>query len=95
MINQPTMGAARFEEILKQLGISKSGASLFFGVTDRTMRRWIAEDHIARPVAMVLELMIEKNLTPEEMLIIAKVRPAQIKFIVHNLYDQRRVSADE
>ena len=89
------MSAARFEEILKKLGITKSGASHFFGVTDRTMRRWIAEDHVARPVAMVLELMIEKGMTPEEILIIAKVRPDQIEFILDNLYDQRRASADD
>jgi hypothetical protein len=56
MANQPTMDAARFHEIIDQLGITQRGASHFFGVTERTMGRWIARDHIARPVAMVLEL---------------------------------------
>jgi hypothetical protein len=56
MVNQPTMTAARFYEIIDKLGFTQRGASHFLGVTERTTARWIARDQIARPVAMVLEL---------------------------------------
>jgi hypothetical protein len=92
MTQQPTMTAKRYLEILTELGWTERGASHFFGVGERTMRRWKAEDHIARPVAMVLELMLTKQLTPETVLQIAKVRPKQIEFIMANLYDQRTVA---
>jgi hypothetical protein len=88
-MTNPTMTAKRYLEILAKLGWSERGASHFFGIGERTMRRWKAEDHIGRPVAMVLELMIAKKLKPERVLEIAKVRPSQIEFIMANLYDQR------
>jgi hypothetical protein len=88
-MTQPTMTAKRYQEILTELGWSERGASHFFGLGERTMRRWKAEDHIARPVAMVLELMLAKKIKPETVLEIAKVRPKQIEFIMAHLYDQR------
>jgi hypothetical protein len=71
------------------MSASKRGASHFFGVTERTLGRWIVEDYIARPVAMVLEMMIQKGLTPEEVLTIARVKPKQIAFILEHLHDRR------
>jgi hypothetical protein len=88
-MTQPTMTAKRYQEILNELGWTERGASHFFGIGERTMRRWKAEDHIGLPVAMVLELMIAKKLKPETVLEIAKVRPKQIELIMANLYDQR------
>jgi hypothetical protein len=90
-VGQPTMNAKRFQEVLDALGIETlRGASHFLGVTERTIARWITKDHVSRPVAMLLELMLEKGLTPEEVLTIGKVRPAQIKFIMNYLRDNRR-----
>jgi hypothetical protein len=88
-MTEPTMTAKRYLQILTELGWTERGASHFFGIGERTMRRWKAEDHIGRPVAMVLELMIAKKLKPETVLEITKVRPKQIEFIIANLYDQR------
>jgi len=89
MVNQRTMDAERFEEALEQLGFTIRGLAYFFGVAERTVLRWIEGDHIPRPNAMVMQLMITKKLSPEEVLIISKVRPAQIKFILAHLYDRR------
>lgn len=89
-VTEPTMNAARFHECLAALDIpTVRGASHFLGVTERTIYRWIEKDHISRPAAMLLETMIEKKLTPEDVLKIAKVRPSQIKFILGYLQDNR------
>jgi hypothetical protein len=46
MTNQPTMTAARFDEIVDALGFTKRGASHFLAVTERGMARsqlpWLA-----------------------------------------------------
>lgn len=89
-MTEPTMNAKRFHEVTKALGFETlRGLSHFFGVTERTISRWIERDHIARPAAMVLEMMLEFELTPEQALTIAKVRPKQIKFILEYLHDNR------
>jgi DNA-binding XRE family transcriptional regulator len=86
----PTMTGKRFQHTIRTLGFTKRGAAHFVGVTERTMQRWIEEDHVPRPVSMVLELMIAKDLAPEEVLTIAGVRPSQINFIMKHLRDNRR-----
>jgi hypothetical protein len=88
----PTMTGARFERVIKALGFTKRGAGHFFGVELNTIEHWLKDDrrsdygHVPRAVSMVLELMIAKQLSPEEVLTIAGVKPKQIKFILANLY---------
>jgi len=89
MVNQRTMDAERFHEALEQLGFTIRGLAYFFGVAERTVLRWIEGDHVPRPNAMVMQLMVAKKLSAEEVLTIAKVRPAQLKFILSHLYDRR------
>lgn len=97
----PTMTGKRFIHVIKALGFTKRGAGHFLGVSERQITRWIDDTtrsdygHVPRPVAMVLELMVAKQLSPEEVLTIAGVRPAQIKFILNNLYDRRVSATDE
>jgi hypothetical protein len=88
-MTEPAMKAKRYLEILEQLGWSERGAARFFGVTDRTQRRWKTSNSIARPVAMVLELIIAKKLKPEDVLHLTGIKAAKIKNIVDQLSDQR------
>lgn len=83
------MTAARFLQLLGLLEWTVTGASQFFGVTDRTGRRWIMEDRVPLPIAMVLELMIELKLSPEKVLATAGVRQGLADLILSNLHDNR------
>jgi hypothetical protein len=83
------MNEKRYLEIIKQLGWSERGLALFFGITDRTQRRWKTNDSISRPVAMVLELMVTKKLKPQDVLRLAGMNAAEIRRIVDQLSDQR------
>ncbi|WP_028164096.1 hypothetical protein [Bradyrhizobium elkanii] len=95
MMAAPTMNTKRYLEILTRLGWTERGASTFFGVNERTARRWKQNNHVARPVAMVLELMLAKDIGPEEVLRTAGVKPAQIRFILDRLSDKRVVNDDD
>jgi hypothetical protein len=83
------MDEKRYLEIIRQLGWSERGLALFFGITDRTQRRWKTNNSIARPVAMVLELMVTKKLKPQDVLRLAGMNAAEIRRIVDQLSDQR------
>jgi hypothetical protein len=88
-MTEAAMDEKRYLEIIKQLGWSERGLALFFGITDRTQRRWKTNNSISRPVAMVLELMIAKKLKPEDVLRLTGMKAAEIKRIVDQLSDQR------
>jgi hypothetical protein len=83
MTNQPTMNTARFNEIIDKLGFTQRGASHFLGVTERTMARWIASDHIARPVAMVLELP-ESGIAPTFKMLRCRMSSSKQRHFVLN-----------
>jgi hypothetical protein len=83
------MDEKRYLEIIRQLGWSERGLALFFGITDRTQRRWKTNNSISRPVAMVLELMVAKKLKPQDVLRLAGINAAEIRRIVDQLSDQR------
>ncbi|MGY3278152.1 hypothetical protein [Bradyrhizobium sp. S3.7.6] len=88
--SKPTMNGYQFRETVEKLGFTTlRGVSHFFGVNERTISRWIDANQIPRPVAMVLALMVEKELTPEDVLKAAKVDAKQIAFILKYLKDHR------
>ena len=83
------MTEKRYLEIVEQLGWSKRGVALFFGIDEKTQRRWRENNSIARPVAMVLELIVTKKLEPEDVLRLTGMKQTEINTIVSRLYDGR------
>lgn len=88
---------APFEDQIRALGWTVRGASKFFGITERTMRRWVALNEVARPVAMLLALMREhpKLAEPRKLLELAGVAPDEADEIIAGLRDQRPWMHDE
>lgn len=80
-----------FEAQIRALGWTLTGAARFFGITDRTMRRWAADGEVARPVAMVLALMREhpEVADPRRLLELVGVRPRKADDIMARITDQR------
>lgn len=74
----------RYREILELLDITQVGAGKFFGVDERTSRRWArGKLEIPDSVAMLLELMIARKIKPAYVLgLIGKTDAG--------LHDQRR-----
>jgi hypothetical protein len=65
------MTPQQFEDAIAKLGLLQSGprgAGCFLGIGDRQIRKWIAgEAKIPQSVAMLLRLMIERGIKPEEV----------------------------
>jgi hypothetical protein len=60
----PTQYAAAIE----RLGLTQVGAARFFGVGDRTSRRWISGEYEVPPaIAYCLILMIKHNVAPDDL----------------------------
>jgi DNA-binding transcriptional regulator YiaG len=58
----------QYAEAIERLGLSQRGAGRFLGVDERTSRKWIAGDaRIPNSVAKLLRLMIERELTPDDV----------------------------
>lgn len=92
-----TVKVADFEDQIRSLGWTIRGASRFFGIGERTMRRWVAENEVARPVAMVLALMQQhpEIAEPQRLLELAGVDPDEVAEIVGKLGDQRAFMQDD
>jgi DNA-binding transcriptional regulator YiaG len=62
------MTTNQYAEAIERLGLSQRGAGRFLGVDERTSRKWIAGDaRIPNSVAKLLRLMIERELTPDDV----------------------------
>lgn len=65
------MTAKQYAKAIAQLGLSQRSAAKFLGVGDRQSRRWIAGDaRVPMSVAILLTLMIEKRLQPDEVALV-------------------------
>ena len=60
------MTANQYRSALEKLGLSQRGAGPFFGVDERTSRRWAA-DGPPEAVAKLLRLMVRLDLKPEDV----------------------------
>lgn len=60
------MNAASFETAIEKLGLSQRRSSKLFGVGERTVRRWIAENEIPIAVSVLLRVMIKTGVSVEE-----------------------------
>jgi DNA-binding transcriptional regulator YiaG len=59
-VTGPQLAAA-----LSNLGLSQRGGAKFLGVSDRTVRRWIAgTDPVPKAIAMLLVLIVRLGITP-------------------------------
>jgi hypothetical protein len=58
--------ANQYRAALAKLGLSQRKAGPFFGVNERTSRRW-AEDGPPEAVAKLLRLMVRLDLSPDEV----------------------------
>jgi hypothetical protein len=62
------MTANQYRVAIEKVGLSQRAAGAFFGVDERTSRRWAAEDApIPESVAKLLRLMVRLKLTHEEV----------------------------
>lgn len=94
MTSENAATIARFYELIGALGWSVTGSAHFFGILPRTMRRFLERGEMPRAVMMVLELMVERQITPEDVLNAARLKKTDVKFILGGLHD-RRVKDDE
>lgn len=62
------MTGEQFEKIIYKLGFNQNTFAATMGVNDRTVRSWISERFpVPRPIAMLLNLMVANNATPEDL----------------------------
>lgn len=62
------MTSLQFRTAIDRLSLSQRGAAKFFGVYERTTRRWVSgETPVPEAVAKLLRLMIAHSLTPDEV----------------------------
>ena len=67
------MNGAEFRETLKGLGLSQVGAAKFLGVNETTARRWATDRRPIPPVvAMMLRVMVAKDLMPSDVMSITQ-----------------------
>lgn len=58
----------QYENAIKKLDLSQRSSAAFLGYDERQIRKWVAgEARIPHPVAMLLRLMIELQLTPAQV----------------------------
>lgn len=66
------MTGDEYRDTIYHLGMSQVGSARFFGVAERTPRKWIKEDHPIPPaVAMLLAVMVHHKLSPHHVLALA------------------------
>jgi DNA-binding transcriptional regulator YiaG len=61
------MNQDEFRAALEEYGLTQPGAAKFFGVDERTARRWASTHDVPDAVAMVFALMRRFNLTPSQV----------------------------
>jgi hypothetical protein len=66
---QRTITPARYAWLIERLNLNQSAAGRFLGISDRQSRRFIAGDiRIDPATAMLLEIMVAHNLSPNDAL---------------------------
>ena len=67
------MTGEQYQNAIDHIGMTQVGSARFFGVHERTPRRWISGSlTIPSAVAMLLRVMIHYSLTPDNVLHIAQ-----------------------
>ncbi|WP_155255464.1 helix-turn-helix transcriptional regulator [Bradyrhizobium elkanii] len=76
MTNEPAMTPERFREALDLLQTSQNGFARFLNVDPRTIRRY-ASGELPEPtnIAILIELMIQFDVTPERAYRLAGLKP--------------------
>jgi hypothetical protein len=62
-----------FRDALDEYGLTQVGAAKFFGVDERTTRRWASTHEVPDAVAMVFAMMRAFRMTPEQVRRLAKL----------------------
>lgn len=69
------MTGAQFKQALRGFGLTQAAAGQFFGVDQRSARRWIhAEIAVPVPVAKLVRVMQYMDLTPAQVDAICRAR---------------------
>ena len=67
------MTGHEYKQAIARLDLTPVAAARFLGVDDTTSRRWITDRNpIPQPVAMLLEVMVKKNMTPHSVVALMK-----------------------
>jgi hypothetical protein len=61
------MSGAEYRAAIDALGLNQLAAARFLKIGDRTSRRYIAGGAIPHAVALLLNLMIEKKIKPQQL----------------------------
>lgn len=82
------MTAKQYVAALEALGMTQRGAARFLGIDERTSRRWANnEQDVHLSVALLLRVMVESKITPEEAYQLAGLK------VTEQFSDQRRAAA--
>jgi DNA-binding transcriptional regulator YiaG len=69
------MTTTQYREAIAALGLSQNAAAAFLGVNERTSRSWAGDRYpVPQSVAMLLWLMVERNIKPAAVLAVQERR---------------------
>jgi hypothetical protein len=60
---------------LKKLGLNQRGVAVFLDHTERSSRRFAAGERIPRPIELLLRVMVQHKLTPDDVFRLAGYKP--------------------
>jgi len=61
------MTATQYQAAINELGLTQVGAARFLKIGDRTSRRYVAGGTIPYAVELLLNLMIARGITPQDL----------------------------
>lgn len=61
------MTNAQYRDLLEHLDLTVTGAGPVLGISPRQAQRYAANDTIPGPIAKLMRLMVENNITPNHV----------------------------
>lgn len=74
------MNADQYRAAIRKLGMTQRGAAKFLSIGERTSRRFAADGNVDRPIAMLLTIMLQYKITPDEALSLIREKRAIQRF---------------
>jgi len=71
-----------FDDLIEQWGLDYGTAADFFGVHERTTRRWKRRNDFPESVVMLIQLMVDKSVSPAGACVLASRR---VKGVTHEI----------
>ena len=74
------MTAAQYRKHIEQLGMTQRGAARFFGINDRTSRRFALEGEVPFVIELLLRVMVKYGVAPDEAFQLTRTKQPDIGF---------------